>query len=84
MQTTMIHQAFQSFTVFNHKTEQGFNKNRLYELKTLIITFALGEKLCIPFFSLSDPSGPNALPGQGRYGFQVSHRKLYAQRSIKS
>ncbi|KRT17975.1 hypothetical protein ASU31_01390 [Pedobacter ginsenosidimutans] len=55
------------------KTEQELKENGLYELKTLIITFALGEKFCIPFFSLSDPSGPNALPGQGRYGFQVSH-----------
>ena len=76
MQTTVIRNALGlvELAVFlTIKTEQEFNKNGLYELKTLIITFAFGEKLCIPFFSLSDPSGPNALPGQGRYGFQVSH-----------
>lgn len=70
--------------VFTTKQNRDLIKAGFYELKTLIITFAFGEKLCIPFFSLSDPSGPNALPGQGRYGFQVSHRKLCAQRSIKS
>ena len=58
---------------FNPQSKQELKQNGLYELKTLIITFALGEKLCIPFFFLSDPSGPYALPGQGRYGFQVSH-----------
>jgi len=70
--------------VFTTKQNRDLIKAGFYELKTLIITFALGEKLCIPFFSLSDPPGLNALPGQGRYGFQVPHRKLCAQRSIKS